>query len=932
MPSTPLLSQLLQQHGLDSNTFDSLFDIVGQSKSAFVRRHGSRLGASAASLYDDALRRAVPLARRHRTQRRGGSAPAALVDGQPTYQSLFQEDWHTCSPEDALEANDSPVIYLCQLYQWAQQMDVISDDGSGSMIPLATRRPDLASLVLDRVSTDQTVTALSLVNEILSKALESYTSTTTLKALNDKLAAARFPFTLPYDYASQQITRGLDGIQSSLMSLTQQLDPAWPYFLVPELSTTQGETAQQQGSQLSTEQYTLLTEAHPSSYSYPTNYGVADSSSLKTLSGFCSQTGLAAHDVQDLLCSQGKDAAYSVVASPNVTSPALKAQPNQYGAVYIHGNSTTDPSIMTLAADSGDPDASTLTNTSDDRFDRMSRFIRLRNWMQLPFDQLDLLLTSTMKAEGNVANNTQPADLLANANTVRMLGVFRELNRSTTISAETFAAWVSQITPYAVGNNVPFYDRLFNSNGLFSTPLVCDGSAFSSTIIKQLSAGLGITQAEYELLAVYVTNKMTTLTCSLPVFSAFYRLVTLPRAFGLSVTAGLGIINLLGSHVIGTLAGKPPVNTAPSDTAPDILDIIVAFAACADWIHSHDLSVAAVTFMVHAPTGTLTGTPAQTTLIDSIVHDLASTLLTVDRLIAAGAPQSDSDGAAIDWGTKLDSVLDASGLVIDQADLSGAIDTALAAVKIDAAASQLVKTQLLTADTAQQGVTIAALSGYLDADPDYPLLLLQWAGSDSYTFLSTTLALDVDGVITPTADYLMLLYTLGRIQAVVVSFALSAGLVQTYVNHPDWFGTSAVNDAIAVTLGTLYGFSRYNDLLDGSTADESALFDYLADVNAATPPSADVAAKLLAALIDWSDSEVANAAAQMEPSGKIATTLQEIDGVRRQQALWQQTGLSAELQIQLSALVPSSSTGYAAAGESVVAGLNSRLNGTGEAG
>lgn len=930
MPSTPLLSQLLQQHGLDSNTFDSLFDIVGQSKSAFVRRHGSRLGASAASLYDDALRRAVPLARRHRTQRRGGSAPAALVDGQPTYQSLFQEDWHTCSPEDALEANDSPVIYLCQLYQWAQQMDVISDDGSGSMIPLATRRPDLASLVLDRVSTDQTVTALSLVNEILSKALESYTSTTTLKALNDKLAAARFPFTLPYDYASQQITRGLDGIQSSLMSLTQQLDPAWPYFLVPELSTTQGETAQQQGSQLSTEQYTLLTEAHPSSYSYPTNYGVADSSSLKTLSGFCSQTGLAAHDVQDLLCSQGKDAAYSVVASPNVTSPALKAQPNQYGAVYIHGNSTADASIMTLAADSGDPDASTLANTSDDRFDRMSRFIRLRNWMQLPFDQLDLLLTSTMKAE----SSTQATSLLANANTVRMLGVFRELNRSTTISAETFAAWVSQITPYAVGNNVPFYDRLFNSNGLFSTPLVCDGSAFSptsTTIIKQLSAGLGITQAEYELLASSVSAKQS-LTCSLPVFSAFYRLVTLPRAFGLSVTAGLGIINLLGSNVIGTLAGKPPVNTAPSDTAPDILDIIVAFAACADWIHSHDLSVAAVTFMVHAPTGTLTGTPAQTTLIDGIVHDLASTLLTVGRLIAAGAPQSDSDGAAIDWGTALTSVLDASGLVIDQADLSGAIDTALAAVKIDAAASQLVKTQLLTADTAQQGVTIAALSGYLDADPDYPLLLLQWAGSDSYTFLSTTLALDVDGVITPTADYLKLLYTLGRIQAVVVSFALSAGLVQTYVNHPDWFGASVTNGAIAVTLGTLYGFSRYNDLLDGSTADESALFDYLADVNAATPPSAAVAAKLLAALIDWSDSEVANAAAQMEPSGKIATTLQEIDGVRRQQALWQQTGLSAELQIQLSALVPSSTTGYAAAGESVVAGLNSRLNGTGEAG
>lgn len=940
MSPTPLLARLLQRHGLQSATFGSLFDIVGQSRSTFISQHGREFGEQAANLYDDALRQAVPLARRYREQRLSGPAPAALVDGQPTYQSLFGEDWRARSPEGALDADDSPVAYLCALYQWAQQMDAASDDGSGSMITLATRRPDLSALMLDKVSTDQTVTALSLVNEILCTAIETYSGKTTVSQVNSLLEATRFPFSLPYDFPNQQITRGLDGTRTTLMSLIQQLDPAWPYFASPTLSSNPGEIAQQQGSRLSTEQYALLTEAAnfpatPASAPgdaasfYKTNFGVDDSSSLKTLSGFSSQTGLSAHSVQELLCSQGKGTAYSVVASPNVTYPALKAQPNQYGAVFIHGNSTTDTTIMALAADTGgNPDASTLTNTSDDRFDRMNRFIRLRNWTQLPFDQLDLLLTSTMQAEGSLSGNTQPADLLTNANSARMLGVFNDLNRQHTVSPETFAAWIHQITPYAVGDAVPFYDRLFNSHDLFDSMLPCDNSAYTSsntTNIKQICAGLGITQAEYDLLSSYVSAKQS-MTRSLPVFSAFFRLVTLPRTFGLSVTAGLGVLNLIHADAISTLAGVPPVNTAPSSSAPDVLDIIVAFAACADWLQDQQLSIAATTFMVHAP-DTLIGTPAQSTLVDSIVHDLAPTLLTVGRLLAAGAPQSDSDGAAIDWATALASVLDSAGLVIDQDDLAGAIDTALAAVKTNDAARQQVKAQLLAADASQQGVTVKALADYLSTDPAFPLLLLQWGGTNSYAFLTDTLAQDAAGVITLAQDYLARLYNLGRYQAAVVTFALSSGLVQAYVTHPGWFNDSTgSNGDIPVSLGTLYRFSRYNDMLGSSTADESGWLDYLDWVNASTPPDAGDAADRLAALIDWSGSEVALAAAQMEPVSMMASTMADIDGVRRQQALWQQTGLSTDLQIQLAQLVPTSTNGYFPAGETVVSALQSRLD------
>ena len=76
MSPTPLLARLLQRHGLQSATFGSLFDIVGQSRSTFISQHGREFGEQAANLYDDALRQAVPLARRYREQRLSG--PAAL--------------------------------------------------------------------------------------------------------------------------------------------------------------------------------------------------------------------------------------------------------------------------------------------------------------------------------------------------------------------------------------------------------------------------------------------------------------------------------------------------------------------------------------------------------------------------------------------------------------------------------------------------------------------------------------------------------------------------------------------------------------------------------------------------------------------------------------------------------------------------------------
>ncbi len=198
-----------------------------------------------------------------------------------------------------------------------------------------------------------------------------------------------------------------------------------------------------------------------------------------------------------------------------------------------------------------------LTKTSPQRFDRLQRMIRLHRWLNsdlgttLSFAELDTLLICAIRSEGQ-----QNLGMALNTNSVRVLGVYRYLNRRYSISPEAFAAFLHDLTPYATGDRVPLFDQVFNHTTLFDTPLVLDQQLFTLTgsppeskkTVAQLCAGLGLQDNESSFLRLAKQTQLYVgpLRRDLATVSSLYRQARIPRLFGLSPEEGWGLVDLLG--------------------------------------------------------------------------------------------------------------------------------------------------------------------------------------------------------------------------------------------------------------------------------------------------------------------------------------------------------------------------------------------------
>ncbi|WP_312417181.1 Tc toxin subunit A, partial [Pseudescherichia sp.] len=195
-----------------------------------------------------------------------------------------------------------------------------------------------------------------------------------------------------------------------------------------------------------------------------------------------------------------------------------------------------------------------LQNLSDARMDRINRMVRLQRWLGLSYEETDLLLSACIRAQG--ADN---ADFSLNAHTLRALGVFRHWQQKYGVTAFQFAAVLNEITPYAISPAVPFLDQVFNSPSLFDEPFAITGENVSYTdvtgdsarTVRQICAGLDITQAQFRVLADKVAAaqgdaQAKTFPLTLPVVSALYRLAMVPRWLGLSFADGAALLSLAG--------------------------------------------------------------------------------------------------------------------------------------------------------------------------------------------------------------------------------------------------------------------------------------------------------------------------------------------------------------------------------------------------
>lgn len=293
-----------------------------------------------------------------------------------------------------------------------------------------------------------------------------------------------------------------------------------------------------------------------------------------------------------------------------------------------------------------------LKNLSDARMDRINRMVRLQRWLGLSYEETDLLVSACIRAQGT--NNT---DFTLNAHTLRALGVFRHWQQKYGINAFQFAAVLDQITPYAISPAVPFLDQVFNAPSLFDAPFAITGETVSyaavtgdsARTVRQICAGLGITQAQFRVLADKVAAaqgdaQAKTFPLTLPVVSALYRLAMVPRWLGLSFADGAALLSLAGKGdaAWATLAGVPQL-AALSNGQPaggDILDLLMALDAAAEWAADHKLSWVKNYLALQPGSDALAATSATVNFVNGIKQQLPAALLSEQSFRGVSLPES----------------------------------------------------------------------------------------------------------------------------------------------------------------------------------------------------------------------------------------------------------------------------------------------------
>ncbi|MGP5278040.1 Tc toxin subunit A, partial [Pseudomonas helleri] len=584
----------------------SVFDIIRLSRTEFIEQVAQHCDDDAGLAYDNACGYATQLEFLHREQAslsagelRHKRSPDSETDAGPTYAALFKENWSAFCEASSIAALDSPAAYLRALHLFAEQVEK-SGKGTRKRNTLAIRRPTLKDMVIDNSSVSRQLPMLNIVNETLNEHLQTHLTQNSdvykSKSVNEVLAITRYPFDLPFDLAHQQCLLGLTDNKPRLGELNYRLSLSLPLGQLP--SNAYGKVhheayeAQRLLSELSPEQQTLLTEPFwtASKSAFDAHYGSGETE-LNKLAHFLQQTGLASTQADELL-ARGK---YLPYLSKNTPSAPINTDLTHfYGVCYVNGTGSNSSTRLDLKANENGQIV--LMNSTVERFDRLQRMIRLQRWIKLPYAQLDNLMLSARLCEENPG-----VTFAINDNTLRVLGVYRYLNRRYGLQAEEFSALLYQLPVHAVGNIDSLFDRVFNQGQLNEHPLQLDNSPLNpdatdiatQTVLYQICAALGLSNTAESLGFVvertqqingYLKKDLTTL-------SAFYRQTRIANLFGLTVMECAYLADMLGAANTSEQWDKPGLRISGSNAPADFLDVLMQMDWAVNWLKSNGSSV-----------------------------------------------------------------------------------------------------------------------------------------------------------------------------------------------------------------------------------------------------------------------------------------------------------------------------------------------------
>ena len=513
------------------------------------------------------------------------------------YMKLFPEDRTRCAP-GALMSNDSRLAYLVHLKELIQAFEVRAD--VNAPITLLTRRPDLLTLKLDDRNARRTLPKIRITLELLeNRAQQALAKNQTLQAA---VAQGSGQASVPFHRAWESVKATLAAKQVQLWDLLSATSLCYPLFTFDHLPSATQRTATTLASGFSPQLRTLLLDATPSEL-------MLSATAYDTTRKLAKALALSRRELRQLLAVEavGKGGT-AVTRSPHVPT-AAKPSSQVYGAVFINNGATPLYLLESAPAQPATKKIVRIEGLTDAHLDRLQRILRLQRALGLSAAQTDTLVMAALRAEGQTGNY-QLTD-----KTLRALGLFRHLQQKYNVSAEQYAALIDALSPYAIGRQASFYDKLFaaghDEDGQPAQPsLKLDDKAFdpASTTgadgltVKQLALGLKVddTLLRGILDRVVKAQNLQKPTRSLAVVSACYRIVALARVFGTSTLQGLSLIDVLMNQdpvYCQQLAGQPSLAGEPGKA--DIIDVIAGVLQAAEWLQHQGMDALQLAYLLN---------------------------------------------------------------------------------------------------------------------------------------------------------------------------------------------------------------------------------------------------------------------------------------------------------------------------------------------
>lgn len=839
---------------------------------------------------------------------------------QLTYEDQFSPNWAGNTLPDAIDSGHGAVAYLYDLLTFVERK-IDPEGDSDKAITLKQRRPDIYNILLNEENVNGNISKIQIINQIISTAISQQEKNEDPEKL---MLNVRYPYRFPFENYLNQIYAVLDEYDLSIGDIKRRCDPQAPYFTQPGLHGTNSDSALWLDSHLGPGLREILlavpqvknSQEEDNTPYFKQNFGVEQFTDLLNSTVFCQQLKLERSDLE-LLFSCGE---YVPHLSQNVdhktitgyeTEQGREVSPAVYGSVFINNN--ISPAIK---IDSNISDNHTFENMDESRCERIERFLRLSRALDLPYNELDTLLTSVIRAEHNQVDK----DLTITGNTLRAIGLFVSLNRKLKCTVSQFSVLYDGISIYSQGKNISDFDRLFNNDDRFSYRFIIDDKKMEERDINRICSVFGINYDTFSYLALLTREVLglDVLTRSRKVISAIYRPVILADLLKIKPLELLALLKSMNSDAQfdRLFTGIPENRVYGVFEQADITSAISALVSIHAWRTENKLSVAQIFNWITPAIVDEQEDNTERELFRQIKQNTENMLFSDEALHLAGVPKD------IEWVSLLHILINDQGIVKDTDD--GLDWESYKSYALDII-TQVVRKELVNTTTEEQGNVIdtilsillekrsaqwksvsGLLEGYLGNKTDSIIPALYWCGSNTSYFLKNILDIPDDNMLSAEGNKIMrLLSSLRRYSDIIAHFRLEPAMMSQLLSHDNnkWYGMKTEKPDLQL----LYRLSVYRKLIDDGKQPAEKLLNYLSLINSLPIDSRsdeirlyrDQALNKLSLFMGWSINELLTAAQYVAPENAIIRTLPQIILVKQIHSVCLKTGMSARSVISL---------------------------------